>query len=130
MALPLLALLTQLPDHAVRHVPLRTGNSFEVRACASLKDLWCAARRMPGSVAVVDGQRIGGLWVKSTATISLMQRVGPIILDLQGAPRQTCPRMMSVSAQCSIDQYAMASCSRSRPQRGPDGSSGLAAPHA
>jgi len=85
MALQLLTLLAELPGRAARYGALITSTSFEVQACASLSDLWSAARRMPGSVAVVDWQRIGGLLSEEHRhDLSLIERMVPIILVLDG----------------------------------------------
>jgi DNA-binding response OmpR family regulator len=85
MALPLLTLLAELPDGAARHGAPMTSDSFEVQACASLRDLWSAARRMPGSVAMVDWQRVGGLLSEEHRYhLSLIGRIVPLILVWEG----------------------------------------------
>jgi hypothetical protein len=84
MALPLLTLLDELARDAVGQVG-QASSSFEVRACTSLRELWSAAKRMPGSVAVVDWQRIGGLLSEEHRhDLSLVDRVVPLILVLDG----------------------------------------------
>jgi hypothetical protein len=79
MATPVLTLLEELAGRRFAQVELATTD--EVLACASFGDLWSAAKRMPGSVAVVDWQRIGGLLSEEHRhDLSVVERIVPIIL--------------------------------------------------
>lgn len=60
MGLPLLALLDDLGP-AMLVVDYLEHSAFDLQACSSVGELWSAARRTPGSVALVDWRRIGGL---------------------------------------------------------------------
>ena len=60
MGLPLLALLDDLGP-AMLVVDYLEHSAFDLQACSSFGELWSAARRTPGSVALVDWRRIGGL---------------------------------------------------------------------
>ena len=60
MGLPLLALLDDLGP-AMLAVDYLENSAFDLQACNSFGELWSAARRTPGSVALVDWRRIGGL---------------------------------------------------------------------
>jgi hypothetical protein len=104
MAPPLLTPLDASPDEVLRHVRLATS-SFEVLACASLRDLRFAAIRMPGSVAVVHWQRIGGL-------LSEEHHQNLSLIDPFGAARSTRHQLMAPSVIQAIDEPNSA-----RPQR-------------
>jgi len=58
--LPLLALFDDLGP-AMLAVDYLEKGAFDLQACNSFGELWSAARRTPGSVALVDWRRIGGL---------------------------------------------------------------------
>jgi DNA-binding response OmpR family regulator len=60
MGLPLLALLDD-PRPAMLVVDYLKHSAFDLQACSSFGELWSAARRTPGSVALVDWRRIRGL---------------------------------------------------------------------
>src|SRR4051812_46926149 len=84
MALALLSLLSESADAGFWPVGL-LASCFEVQACASLGDLWSAAKRVPSSVALVDWQRIGGLLSEEHRhDLSLIDRVVPLVLVLDG----------------------------------------------
>jgi DNA-binding NarL/FixJ family response regulator len=61
MGLPLLALLDDLGP-AMLVVDYLENSAFELQARSSSGELWSAASRTPGSVAVVDWRRVGGLF--------------------------------------------------------------------
>ena len=60
MVLPLLALLDD-PGPAMLGVDCLEHSAFDLQACSLFGELWSAARRTPGSVALVDWRRIGCL---------------------------------------------------------------------
>src|SRR5688572_3818156 len=60
MGPPLLTLVDDLGP-AMPVVDYLENSAFDLQACSPFGELWSAARRTPGSVALVDGRRIGGL---------------------------------------------------------------------
>jgi hypothetical protein len=60
MGSPLLALLDDLGPASLV-VDYLENSAFDLLTCNSIGELWSVARRTPGSVALVDSRRIGGL---------------------------------------------------------------------
>ena len=90
MGLPLLALLDDLGP-AMLAVDYLENSAFDLQACNSLGELWSAARRTPGSVALVDWRRIEGLLNdEHQHFLAQVDQAAPLVLlfdDTFGQPR-------------------------------------------
>jgi hypothetical protein len=82
MGLPLLALIDDLGP-AMLAVDYLEKSAFDLQPCDSLGELWSAARRTPGSVALVDWRRIGGLLnPEHQHFLALVDQAAPVVLLL------------------------------------------------
>jgi hypothetical protein len=80
MGLPLLALLDELGP-AMLAVDYLESSAFDLHACKSFGELYSAARRTPGSVALVDWRRIQGLFnAEHQHYLADVDRVAPLVL--------------------------------------------------
>jgi hypothetical protein len=90
MGLPVLALLDDLGP-AILAADYLENSAFDLQECSSFADLWYAARRTPGSVALVDCRRIGGLLDPAQQRpLAQLDRATPLVLlfdDTVGQPQ-------------------------------------------
>jgi hypothetical protein len=102
MGLHLLTLVDELSTGSAGDADL-ANSCLELQACTSVGDLWSAARRWPGSVAVVGGQRISGpLSEEHRHYLALIVRAVPLILVIEARFGQH-PSVDDVGVTAGID---------------------------